>query len=361
MGKRYVTAAAALALGLAFISSCKEFEPVFTGSYDSYVKETIFSDASFKAAYPSCEQISIEQLKKKYESALAPVDIYDDIYVSGQVVSSDSTGNFYKSIFIQDATTGIELKLGKYNLCNEYKPNQWVYVRLQGLTVGAYYGSVQIGYKDESGSYETAYIEVQRLIDTHVLRGEMGPEVQPKELSASDLTGWKSRCCGTLVTLKGMTYANEIFCLLYRNPNLPSSLRDKNHAWERVFLSDEPCGVTTWAMSERKFTEYLSSGIWDSKTQASAEVGASGVKTVKQMREGGEFVASAYTVSQYFSFKGNNIGVRTSGYAKFCDEEIPAEILSGTPVDMTGVITYYDSSSEFQFTLRSLDDIQISK
>ena len=131
MGKRYVTAAAALALGLAFISSCKEFEPVFTGSYDSYVKETIFSDASFKAAYPSCEQISIEQLKKKYESALAPVDIYDDIYVSGQVVSSDSTGNFYKSIFIQDATTGIELKLGKYNLCNEYKPNQWVYVRLQ--------------------------------------------------------------------------------------------------------------------------------------------------------------------------------------------------------------------------------------
>lgn len=354
MGKKLFFALA-LVLGLV---SCEEMQPVFTRSYDSYKQATIYNDATFQAENPSYKLITIDQLKKKYEAKSAAIDIYDDIYVKGQVVSSDSTGNFYKSIFIQDATSGIEVKLGKYNLCNEYKLNQWVYVKLQGLSVGAYYGSIQIGYKDESKKYETAYIEVQRLIDTHILRGEMGPAVQPKVLSIGDLSGKTARCCGTLVTLKGMTYANEIFCLLYRNPNLPSDLRDKNHGWERVFLSDSPCGVTTWAMSERKMAEYLNSGTWDAKEQANPEVGATAKKTVKQMREAGEFVTSAYTVSQYFKFSGANIGVRTSGYAKFCDEQIDAKILAGSPVDMTGVITYYDSSSEFQFTIRSLDDIK---
>lgn len=350
---------------VCLLSSCEEFGPAFTDNYSNYKQETIYKESDMKDM--GMTRITISDLKAVYESVMTPVNISENWYIKGQVVSSDSAGNFYKSIFIQDETSGIEIKFGKYNLFNEYRMNQWVYVKLRDLTVGAYYGSVQVGFKDESGKYETSYIEVQRIIDTHVFRGEMGQKVQPATLTEDDLKdAWKARCCGTLVKLNGLTHAGEIFCLLYRNPALPSELKDKNHGWERVFLSGKQWGVTTWAMSENKFEEYLNSGIWDTAVQAAGEPdGADGtkpVKTVAEMRANNEFVPSAYTVSQYFKFGDSKIGVRSSGYAKFSDLDIDPEILNGQrTVNMTGVITYYSSSSEFQFTISSIEDVEYVK
>ena len=141
---------------------------------------------------------------------------------------------------------------------------------------------------------------------------------------------------------------------------MPSKLRDKDHSYERIFLSDKQWGVTTWAMSENKFKENLEKGIWDTAVQAAGDPDPSNpgktlpVKTVKEMRENGEIIPAAYTVSQYFKFGNTPIGLRTSGYSKFCDNEIDSAILDGTKtVDLTGVITYYSSSSEFQFTVCS--------
>jgi len=352
-----------ISIAFAFIlTSCEEFEPAFT-TYTTYKQEKLYTESEIQAM--GMTRITISDLKAKYEAVLTPININEDIYVKGQVISSDSTGNFYKSIFIQDETTGIELKLGKYNLFNEYKLGQWVYVKLRDLTIGAYYGSVQIGFKDESGKYETSYLEVQRFIDTHVFRGERATPIQPKVLTESDLKDWKSRCCGTLVTLQGVKHMGEIFCLVYRNPALPSELRDKNHGYERIFLSDQQWGVKTWAMSKSKFEEYLNSGVWDTAVQAAGEPDPDDptktlpVKTVAEMRANNEIVSSAYTVSQYFKFGSTNIGLRTSGYSKFCDWEIPSTVLDGSQtVTLTGVITYYSSSSEFQFTVGSLEDIQ---
>lgn len=349
-----------IALAAVAAVSCDEFEPAFT-KYDSYKPEKLYKETYFSDTL-GLDRITISDLKARYEAKNTPIKFQasDNLYVKGQVVSSDSTGNFYKSIFIQDETSGIEVKLGKYNLYNEYKMGQWVYVKMEDLSVGAYYGSIQIGFEDESGSYETSYMEVQRFIDNHVFRGDRAARVQPKVLTAADLkNGAKARCCGTYVTLENLVYAKEIFCLVYKNPNLPSELRDKNHAWERIFLSDQTWGVTTWAMSEDKFEEYLNSGVWDTATQAAIESGETHKKTVAEMRANKEIIPGAYTVSQYFKFGSYNIGVRTSGYAKFNDLEIDADILDASrKVTMTGIITYYSSSSEFQFTVSAPADIK---
>lgn len=365
-----------LSIAIAFIlCSCEEFEPAYA-KYDTYKQEKLYTESEFRQETATVTatdtilptRITISDLKAKYEAVMTPININENIYVKGQVISSDSTGNFYKSIFIQDETTGIELKLGKYNLYNEYKLGQWVYVKLRDLTVGAYYGSIQIGFKDESGKYETSYLDVQRFIDTHVFRGERATPIKPTVLSEADLKDWKSRCCGTLVTLQGLKHMGEIFCLVYRNPNLPSDQRDKNHGYERIFLSDKQWGVTTWAMSKSKFEEYLNSGVWDTAVQAAGEPDPEDPsktltpKTVAEMRANGEIVPSAYTVSQYFKFGSTSIGLRTSGYSKFCDWQIPSTVLDGSQtVNLTGVITYYSSSSEFQFTVSSLEDIEYPK
>ena len=47
---------------------------------------------------------------------------------------------------------------------------------------------------------------------------------------------------------------------------------------------------------------------------------------------------------------------KTSGYAKFADEKIDSDIVNGTPIDVTGILTIYSGSA--QFTL--VDDPSIS-
>jgi len=66
----------------------------------------------------------------------------------------------------------------------------------------------------------------------------------------------------------------------------------------------------------------------------------------------------AYSVSQYFKMDNTEIQVRTSGYAKFSDIEIPAEVLSGAKtIDITGVLSLYQGS--IQLTVNYLSDFVV--
>ena len=274
-----------------------------------------------------------------------PVHIEKDLIIGGQVTSSDQSGNIYRSMYIQDATGAIEIKIGKSSLYNDYRPGQWVYVKLNGLTLGTYEGMLQIGLDDPSGEYETAYIDVQRMIDLHVFKGKIDTPVVPIVLSESEIL--LEQNMEKLVTLKGLKYANEAFALLYPDPN-----GDKKSTANRVFLSDKTWGITTWAMSKNKMQAYLDSGIWDeAKT-------ADGAKTVAELRKENAIEATGTYVSQYFKMGSKEIQIRTSGYAKFADVELDEGVLNGTKlIDITGILTNYRGSA--QFTLIDLDGVKI--
>ena len=66
--------------------------------------------------------------------------------------------------------------------------------------------------------------------------------------------------------------------------------------------------------------------------------------------------ATANYISHYFKLGATDVQVRTSGYAKFADKVLADEILNGSPVDITGIITLYSGNA--QFTL--VDDPSIS-
>jgi hypothetical protein len=65
----------------------------------------------------------------------------------------------------------------------------------------------------------------------------------------------------------------------------------------------------------------------------------------------------AYSVSQYFTMGKSGVQVRSSGYARFADTKIPAEVLDGTAtVSFTGILTKYKGES--QFTLIDLNGVK---
>ncbi|MDY2857704.1 MAG: DUF5689 domain-containing protein [Candidatus Cryptobacteroides sp.] len=383
MKKSLIITAALLALASCGLK--EEFQPVFTGKYPAPEPERYWSDEDFGRI------TSIADLVSGY--TIGQPKLLGSTVIKGTVSTTDRPGNFYKSFYIQDETGGIEIKVGKNGLYNDYLLGQTVYVDCEDLTLGMYgyksgnyggMGMAQLGFSDPTGSYETSYMEIPLLIDAHVLRGnpsELHPVTPAVITSASQLPNPKtatqatSKLIGSMVTLKGLTYGNEVFCLLYLDSN-----QDKKSYTNRVFLSssnssDPTCGITTWAMSKEKMTEYLYSGIWDEckvgsgNTYAEDEEGKT--LTVGSYRgENGLYDASingfngiertAYSVSQYFKLGSTEIQIRTSGFCKFCDVEIDPDVLSGkATIDVTGVLTLYQGS--FQLVVNNIDDITVNR
>lgn len=383
MKKSLIITAALLALASCGLK--EEFQPVFTGKYPAPEPERYWSDEDFGRI------TSIADLVSGY--TIGQPKVLGSTVIKGTVSTTDRPGNFYKSFYIQDETGGIEIKIGKNGLYNDYLLGQTVYVDCEDLTLGMYgyksgnyggMGMAQLGFSDPSGSYETSYMEIPLLIDAHVLRGnpsELHPVTPAVITSASQLPNPKtatqatSKLIGSMVTLKGLTYGNEVFCLLYLDSN-----QDKKSYTNRVFLSssnsgDPTCGITTWAMSKEKMTEYLYSGIWDECKVGSGNTNAEDEEgntlTVGSYRgENGLYDASingfngiertAYSVSQYFKLGSTDIQIRTSGFCKFCDVEIDPDVLSGrATIDVTGVLTLYQGS--FQLVVNNIDDIKVNR
>lgn len=348
-----------LALSLLAVVSCQslkeEFQPVFTGEYENPAP---YKRASMTATH------TIAQLAETYKVG-NPYQVQTPMVISGVITTTDQPGNFYKSFYIQDETGGIEIKMGKNGLYNDYKPGQRIYVDCTDLTIGMYgyksgnyggMGMVQVGFKDPTGEYETSYLESQLLIDSHIFRGEEEGAVTPEVLTYSQLPNGKtatqatSKYVGRLVTLKGLKYADEVFVLLYIDSN-----RDKKLSSNRIFISDASWGISTWAMSKSKMTEYLTSGAWDSISVGNSGDYNYGKVGDSQYKGDGTYPGiqkAAYSVSQYFRmYQGNaykEIQIRTSGYSKFSDREIPSDVLNGSrTIDVTGVLTLYQGSIQF--------------
>ena len=319
--KKLYTVIFIFAVALFLASSCHEWDPVLK-KYDEPQSDEV---VDIKA------NTTIAAIKALYVDK--PVHIEKDLIIGGQVISSDQGGNVYRSLYIQDATGAIEIKMGKTSLYNDYQPGRWVYVKLDGLTLGAYEGMLQIGLEDPTGEYETTYLDAQRIIELHVFKGKIADPVTPEVIAPADLT--KKEKFQTLVTLQGLTYANEVFAILY-----PA---DENAGTgKRVYLSDKTWGINTWAMSANQMQKYLDSGIWD------AAVTSDKTMTVAEMREQNALSISANYVSHYFTMGGVQVQVRTSGYSKFADYKLDEDVLAKKATySLTGILTNYRGTPQF--------------
>lgn len=340
---------------------------MFTGKYEDPEYQKIYTDADFESF------TSIAEVKDMYvANGSKPYKIQETCVIKGQVTTSDQVGNLYKTLYIQDETAGIEIKIGKNGLYNEYKLGQWLYVDCTGLTVGDYNGMINIGYEDPTGDYETGYLEHQYVIDYYIYKGAYDTPVKPVVVTEDELHNKEN--LGRLVTIENLKYGyyekvdnksnkyilNQIFILAYVDPNGDRKdytnngifiTADKEAAKNWNQPEDKSLWVNTWACSETKWKEYLHSGIFDNVPVAGGTVG-----DFKNQDGTYEIGSMAYSVSQYFTMGSSGVQVRSSGYARFADTKIPQDVLDGTAtVTFTGILTEYKGAA--QFTLIDLDGV----
>ena len=375
--KKLLFAFAALSALVSCSNLKNEWDPVINwnipeGAYQYPVTE------SYLQAYEGLETItSIADLKAQYYVApQGPKIIGGNTWIKGKVISSDKSGNIYNEVYIQDGNdeksgAAITLKLGKSSLNNEYAIGQVVYVKCDGLTLGAYNGMLQLGMAaDETSTneYETSYMNLQAIIDAHVFRGFAETPYKAVTLDEAALkaaidAGAKDKVWGKVVTIKNLVYGDQIFALFYPNSNMAHKSGNPEN---RVFLSDKGTwGVDTWACTKAGYIGYLNAGVWDA-----AEVGSGATRygsilgTPNQYLDSdtaAKFGSDAYLsykeimikyaaanyISHYFNLGAQSVQVRTSGYAKFADEKLDDAIVKDKKsVTITGIITLYNGAAQ---------------
>lgn len=134
--------------------------------------------------------------------------ITEDKIIKAVVVADDRTGNYYKTLVVQDSTGGMEVKINATNLFNTFPVGRRIYIKLNGLTIGDYNGNFQLGgdvYKDDSNRDRIGNIEEPE-IDKYISKGEFNVPITPTVKAITELG---DADINTLIQLNGMEVAES--------------------------------------------------------------------------------------------------------------------------------------------------------
>lgn len=157
---------------------------------------------------------SIKQMYNPYNGS--PVLIEGkDLVLTGYVVSSDKTGNFYKKLIIQDKpkdpTSGIAISVDASDLYTFFEPGRKVYIKLDGLYIGEDSGGVlTLGalYNGNVGRMS------EKEFNTHVLRSGEVKDITPTTITLTDLG---DQYLNTLIKLEGVQFIEGLIGKSYGN------------------------------------------------------------------------------------------------------------------------------------------------
>ncbi len=146
---------------------------------------------------------TIMDLKKMYKGVLLPIT--SDIIIKGIVVANDESGNFYKTIVLQDESGGIELKMDASYLYNTYKLGQEVYIKCNGLYLGDYNKLIQIGYIYENSVGRIPEPMIEKHVYLNGLPNAKHPLLNPTPLTI--LLAYDSTRYSTLVRFDNVYFS----------------------------------------------------------------------------------------------------------------------------------------------------------
>lgn len=252
---------------------------LFLGTFTACVQDDDYSTPVILADEPDVTVTNtFKQIKDMYAGDV--VNFSDGLVISGYVVSSDQSGNFYKTIAIQndidgmddDASNprlGLKLLIDASDLFERFNVGRKVYIRLDGLAMNESRdgsGDYEIGLYDETEFNELTEIPEYILngysfgdvvYPPAVERSLVTETIMPKVMNISDFT---DADVNTLIQLEGIQSSNEGDTFA----GLPSDQYDA----ERTLFSCADNSTVTLATST--FANFKDEGIPTGKGTATA-------------------------------------------------------------------------------------------
>lgn len=163
--------------------------------------------------------LTLDELFAQVDSSEEILYFDTDVILEGYVISSDSTGNFFKTVSIQNSRTnptrGIQVEMDRTNLFNNFPLGSKIKVNLKGLYAGYDGVLLKIGETYESNGVTRVGRMAESKIDSHVVTTCESIEDATPVVFASIQDAKNSGVINTLVTIEnvqfqqtGVTYAD---------------------------------------------------------------------------------------------------------------------------------------------------------
>lgn len=157
--------------------------------------------------------MSMEELFNMVDTTGGILSFDTERIIEGYVVSSDSTGNFFKTVSIQNSpsnpTRGLQVEMDRTNLYNNFPVGSRIQVNLKGLNVGYDRGMLKVGSNYDSNGTIRVGRMAEALIDGHVKKTcDAIVSITPQVFNGVQevLNGG---IFNTLVTINGMQFADS--------------------------------------------------------------------------------------------------------------------------------------------------------
>ena len=128
------------------------------------------------------------------------VTLPEDCVVRGRVTSSDSEGNFYNQLVVEDDSGALMLCIALQHLDSYYPEGLDVSLRLDGLEANYYRGVLQVG-TEALGYAGVGDIESRQVIKRTIRRGESVEPLVPPVVAIENLS---REACGRLMRIEGV-------------------------------------------------------------------------------------------------------------------------------------------------------------
>ncbi len=171
--------------------------------------------------------VTIQQFKARHTKGNFE-KIEGDTIIAGIVIADDKTGNFFKSIVIQDESGGIALRLDGIDLFTSYPIGRKIYIKCKGLYLGDYNGLIQLGGGiDTSDVSGTSLVSIASgLFDEYIVKGSLNNVVAPKIVTTANLTtAIQDSFQSTLIQLNNFEFAiNDTVQTFATDPRITSAV-----------------------------------------------------------------------------------------------------------------------------------------
>lgn len=157
--------------------------------------------------------MSIPQLVAEVNEANALVYYTENAVLEGYVISSDETGNFFKTISIQDhptnpTTNGIQIEIDANSLYTQYPLGSKIQIQLNGLVAGFDRGVIKLGSTYVQNGETRVGRMTSTLATSNVKKTCESVEPLAPKVFNTITEALKPENINTLVTIKNIQFAN---------------------------------------------------------------------------------------------------------------------------------------------------------
>lgn len=322
--------------------------------YDDVSPAVVYDDGVFASQFPDSRRVTVAELKAMFDTISNTdvnsswantkyLQIEQDIYIKGKVTSDDEQGNIYKSLYVQDHTGGIEVKLTNGNYLR-YRQGQWVYVRLQDLYLGNYRMMLSIGgaptesynKAGEHKYYANSNLENRITIAEHVFAGEQD------ELRTGSYDQWKADPMSVdIITVTPENYTS-VLGKSVRESMFGRLIRFEGLTHRYAGVANEQ-GVTRPGLKSGPFENIYPSWLYTDPRPTVTKGWYHWAYSVNGKSLYGSMLFVYDTSAEYCSDAGV-YSMRTSGYSRFAKRNAPRD---NEKANITAIYGIYAKRSDY--------------